>query len=60
MVDLDDGLVDEELNSVPYSDDIQYDQATKTLESTVESADKAASQAKTPLPKPKKPPKLPD
>lgn len=60
VVDLDDGLVDEELNSVPYSDDIQYDQATKTLESTTESADKAASQAKTPLPKPKKPPKLPD
>ncbi|WP_321156119.1 site-specific recombinase [Psychrobacter sp. LV10R520-6] len=32
IIDLDDGLVDEELNSVPYTDDIQYDKATKTLD----------------------------
>ncbi len=57
-VDLDDGLVDEELNSVPYSDDIQYDKATKTLGGFDE--DKGLDNAKTPLPKPKKPPKLPD
>ncbi|WP_352337543.1 site-specific recombinase [Psychrobacter sp. 16-MNA-CIBAN-0192] len=31
VIDLDDGLVDEELNSTPYTDDIQYDKATKTL-----------------------------
>ncbi|AMN67341.1 site-specific recombinase [Psychrobacter sp. P11G5] len=70
VVDLDDGLVDEELNSVPYSSDIQYDKATKTLDainsSENSSADnenpnnKAAGDAKTPLPKPKKPPKLPN
>ena len=73
VVDLDDGLVDEELNSSPYTDDIQYDQATKTLNTphsdTPESADgetnpagidgKTTGDAKTPLPKPKKPPKLP-
>ena len=72
VVDLDDGLVDEELNSSPYTDDIQYDRATKTL-NTTDSAhdelasnesnttvdDKAPGDAKTPLPKPKKPPKLP-
>lgn len=63
IVNLDDGLIDEELNSVPYSDDIQYDQATKTLKTAgTENADGAnneASNAKNPLPKPKKPPKLP-
>lgn len=32
VIDLDDGLVDEELNSTPYTDDIQYDKTTKTLE----------------------------
>ncbi|WP_201556316.1 site-specific recombinase [Psychrobacter sp. 72-O-c] len=75
IIDLDDGLVDEELNSVPYTDDIQYDKATKTLgttdsgknnsshegsDSSHDSSDnKATGDAKTPLPKPKKPPNLP-
>ena len=68
MIDLDDGLIDEELNSVPYIDDIQYDRATKTLgtinsaggDNIAESSDsKASGDAKTPLPKPKKPPNLP-
>ncbi len=69
IVDLDDGLVDEELNSVPYTSDIQYDKATKTLGAVnsdknsshdEKSESKAAGDAKTPLPKPKKPPKLPN
>jgi len=70
VVDLDDGLVDEELNSVPYSSDIQYDKVTKTLDAINSSENsiadnenlnnKAAGDAKTPLPKPKKPPKLPN
>jgi|TARA_R110002020_G_scaffold30429_2_gene95921 site-specific recombinase len=73
VVDLDDGLVDEELNSVPYTDDIQYDKATKTLntfdsdnsndtsdkQGGAEHDNKTTGDAKTPLPKPKKPPKLP-
>nr|WP_261871024.1 hypothetical protein [Psychrobacter sp. JCM 18901] len=65
VMDLDDGLVDDELNSVPYTDDIQYDKATKTI-STIDndvvsdepyhtdSDDKHTGDAKTPLPKPKK------
>lgn len=74
VVDLDDGLVDEELNSSPYTGDIQYDQATKTLntsdsnhnETAIDELnanttdDKTVGDAKTPLPKPKKPPKLPN
>lgn len=73
VVDLDDGLIDDDLNSVPYTDDIQYDKTTKTLDSLATndkeinsdetgntgSDNKAAGDAKTPLPKPKKPPKLP-
>jgi hypothetical protein len=73
-VDLDDGLMDEELNSVPYTDDIQYNQADPTLSDRdyeansdigkearhVDSDSKATGDAKTPLPKPKKPPKLPN
>ncbi|MBP2280852.1 site-specific recombinase [Psychrobacter sp. PL19] len=68
VIDLDDGLIDSELNSVPYSDDIQYDKTTKTLgaisdgrqNSDHESSDgKAAGDTKMPLPKPKKPPNLP-
>lgn len=73
IVDLDDGLLDDDLNSVPYTDDIQYDKTTKTLDSLVTNSDevssddtentdsdsKNAGDAKTPLPKPKKPPKLP-
>ncbi|MGO2277463.1 MULTISPECIES: site-specific recombinase [unclassified Psychrobacter] len=72
VMDLDDGLVDEELNSVPYTDDIQYDKATKTINEIdsdvgndesdhhTNSDDKQNGDAKTPLPKPKKPPKLPN
>ncbi|MEC5210810.1 site-specific recombinase [Psychrobacter sp. PL15] len=68
VIDLDDGLIDSELNSVPYSDDIQYDKTTKTLgaisdgrqNSDHESSNgKAAGDTKMPLPKPKKPPNLP-
>lgn len=73
VVELDDGLVDEELNSQPYTDDIQYDRTAKTLNTfdsdTGEAVDdeqnpsisesKATGDAKTPLPKPPKPPKLP-
>ncbi len=73
IVDLDDGLLDDDLNSVPYTDDIQYDKTTKTLDSLAANRDevssdetgnadsdsKNAGDAKTPLPKPKKPPKLP-
>ena len=33
VIDLDDGLRDEELNSVPYANDIQYEQMTKALDS---------------------------
>lgn len=63
-VNLDDGLVDEELTSTPFTDDIQYNQATKTLNATnhmeqIDPEQKASGDAKTPLPKPKKPPKLP-
>lgn len=67
VIDLDDGLNDEALNSVPYTDDIQYDKATKTLGADdsddghdAENGDKASGHAKTPLPKPKKPPNLPN
>ena len=70
VIDLDDGLIDEELNSVPYSDDIQYDKTTKTLGAHADSQSntgniassdaKTAGDAKTPLPKPKKPPNLPN
>ena len=71
VIDLDDGLVDEELNSTPYTDDIQYDKTTKTLGNNSEDKEtgvmdttnpdsKASGDAKTPLPKPKKPPKLPN
>ena len=69
IIDLDDGLIDEALNSVPYSQDIQYDSAhaldedNQTIaghESDASNPDnKAAGDAKTPLPKPKKPPNLP-
>ena len=73
VVDLDDGLIDDDLNSVPYTDDIQYDKTTKTLDNLAtngkevngddtghtNSDSKNAGDAKTPLPKPKKPPKLP-
>jgi hypothetical protein len=72
VVNLDDGLADEDLNSTPYTDDIQYDKVTKTL-NTIDNEDtvghesnhadadgKSTGDAKTPLPKPKKPPKLPD
>ncbi|WP_435948946.1 site-specific recombinase [Psychrobacter sp. DM8] len=59
IVDLDDGLVDEELGSVPYTDDIQYDKQTKTLKGAQNDDNEALADPKVPLPKPKKPPKLP-
>ncbi len=69
IIDIDDGLIDEALNSVPYSQDIQYDSAHAFDEDNQTIADhesdasnpdnKAAGDAKTPLPKPKKPPNLP-
>ena len=69
VIDLDDGLVDEALNSVPYTDDIQYDKATKTIgahdynhtgiSDGTNPDSKSTGDAKTPLPKPKKPPNLP-
>ena len=69
-IELDDGLIDEELNSVPYSSDIQYDKAhnafTEGNETTAHlendnsnPENKATGDAKTSLPKPKKPPNLP-
>ncbi|MGP5173864.1 site-specific recombinase [Psychrobacter immobilis] len=69
-IELDDGLIDEELNSVPYSSDIQYDKAhnafTEGNEMTAHPEsdnsnpeNKATGDAKTSLPKPKKPPNLP-
>ncbi|WP_201553792.1 site-specific recombinase [Psychrobacter immobilis] len=69
-IELDDGLIDEELNSVPYSSDIQYDKAHNAFTEGNEAIahpesdnsnpeNKAASDTKTSLPKPKKPPNLP-
>ncbi len=69
-IELDDGLIDEELNSVPYSSDIQYDKAHNAFTEGNEAIahpesdnsnpeNKAAGDAKTSLPKPKKPPNLP-
>ena len=68
IIDLDDGLIDDDLNNVPYASDIHYDQTTKTIHSRAPETDstdpddpdsKASGDAKTPLPKPKKPPNLP-
>ena len=68
IIDLDDGLIDDDLNNVPYASDIHYDQATKTIQSGASDSEptdpndpdsKASGDAKTPLPKPKKPPNLP-
>ena len=68
IIDLDDGLVDEALNSIPYTDDIQYNKTTQALEATnsnstnnqdEKTGSKSSGEAKTPLPKPKKPPNLP-
>jgi len=69
-IELDDGLIDEELNSVPYSSDIQYDKSHNAFTEGNEAIahpesdnsnpeNKAAGDAKTSLPKPKKPPNLP-
>jgi len=58
IIDLDDGLNDDELNSVPYLEDIQYE---KSEDAAVSKANpEIPCNAKTPLPKPKKPPNLPD
>ncbi|MBE0442597.1 site-specific recombinase [Psychrobacter sp. FME13] len=58
-VDLDDSLMDEELNSVPYTDDIQYNQTPNDFDSDNNHAESSVSDTKTSLPKPKKPPNLP-
>lgn len=69
-IELDDGLTEEALSSVPYSQDIQYgkthaafDENNQTVSDAISqdsTADnKVAGDAKTPLPKPKKPPNLP-
>lgn len=69
-IELDDGLTEEALSSVPYSQDIQYgkthaafDENNQTISDAISqdsTADnKVAGDAKTPLPKPKKPPNLP-
>jgi len=58
IIDLDDGLNDDELNSVPYLEDIQYE---KSEDAAISKANpEIPCNAKTPLPKPKKPPNLPD
>jgi len=69
-IELDDGLTEEALSSVPYSQDIQYDKTHAAFDEnnqTISDAisqdstadNKVAGDAKTPLPKPKKPPNLP-
>ena len=69
-IELDDGLTEEALSNVPYSQDIQYDKTHAAFDEnnqTVSDAisqdstadNKVAGDAKTPLPKPKKPPNLP-
>ncbi|MGO1687191.1 MAG: site-specific recombinase [Psychrobacter sp.] len=75
VIDLDDGLIDDELNSVPYDNDIQYNNAKRRLrnkqykeeqsnngteQDSTESADNESDGNKSNLPKPKKPPQLPD
>ncbi|MBO1530170.1 site-specific recombinase [Psychrobacter sp. F1192] len=63
-----DTLVNETPDSMPYTDDIQYDKMTKTLGAIGNDSHsnddrqpdtKRTGDAKTPLPKPKKPPNLP-
>ncbi|KAA0929325.1 recombinase [Psychrobacter sp. ANT_H56B] len=69
-IELDDGLTEEALSSVPYSQDIQYgkthaafDENNQMVPDTIgqdnPADNKVAGDAKTPLPKPKKPPNLP-
>ena len=69
-IELDDGLTEEALSSVPYSQDIQYDKTHAAFDENNQTVSDAISQdstadskvagdAKTPLPKPKKPPNLP-
>ena len=69
-IELDDGLTEEALSSVPYRQDIEYDKTHAAFdESNPTPSDllshdshpdsKVAGDAKTPLPKPKKPPNLP-
>ena len=69
-IELDDGLTEEALSSVPYRQDIEYDKTHAAFDdnnptpSDLLSHDshpdsKVAGDAKTPLPKPKKPPNLP-
>ena len=69
-IELDDGLTEEALSNVPYSQDIQYDKTHAAFDENNQTVSDAISQdstadskvagdAKTPLPKPKKPPNLP-
>ena len=69
-IELDDGLTEEALSSLPYSQDIQYgkthaafDENNQTVSDAISqdstTDNKVAGDAKTPLPKPKKPPNLP-
>lgn len=69
-IELDDGLTEEALSSVPYSQDIQYDKTPAAFDENNQTPSdpisndshpntKVAGDAKTPLPKPKKPPNLP-
>ena len=69
-IELDDGLTEEALSSIPYRQDIEYDKTHAAFdESNPTPPDlishdshpdsKVAGDAKTPLPKPKKPPNLP-
>ena len=69
-IELDDGLTEEALSSVPYRQDIEYDKThaafdesnptpSDLLSHDSHSDSKVAGDAKIPLPKPKKPPNLP-
>jgi hypothetical protein len=65
VVDLDDGLFDEDLTTIPHTSDIQYEQTKElhqadNLAGNTNASSKPINNAKTPLPKPKTPPKLPD
>ena len=69
-IELDDGLTEEALSSVPYRQDIEYDKTHAAFDDNNPTPpdlishdshpdSKVAGDAKTPLPKPKKPPNLP-
>ena len=69
-IELDDGLTEEALSSIPYRQDIEYDKTHTAFDENNPTPpdlishdshpdSKVAGDAKTPLPKPKKPPNLP-